>query len=267
MSFDPLRVVIFGKTYPELSTRHTETVCTGALRADTGAPVRLYPVPLRYLDTGANYQLYDEIVVPVKKSSSDPRPESFKVDAPRIERVGHLDTTRHWELRRELVFRDPSWHFANMASLKAANRRSGLSMGVIQPGAIEGVKLQRKPPEEYEAHQRKSADLRTLKEMDLFDPTYKDLEYLPYHVRLFWRCALPCTTCKRRPHGMKVLDWGLLELARRKGWDKAVQKLEDISTLAAYDFRLFLGTFRLHPRNFGIIGLWYPKIPAQGSLL
>ena len=34
----------------------------------------------------------------------------------------------------------------------------------------------------------------------------------------------------------------------------------------SYDFRLYLGNFRLHPRTFGIIELWYPKIPVQQSL-
>ena len=63
-----------------------------------------------------------------------------------------------------------------------------------------------------------------------------------------------------------VLDWGLLELARREGWDKAESRLREITHLNTYDFRLYLGNFRLHPRTFGIIGLWYPKIPVQQSL-
>jgi hypothetical protein len=66
---------------------------------------------------------------------------------------------------------------------------------------------------------------------------------------------------------MKVLDWGLLELGRRTGWEKARAKLEEISDLRTHDFRLFLGNFRPHPKNFGIIGLWYPKRPTQMELL
>ena len=65
---------------------------------------------------------------------------------------------------------------------------------------------------------------------------------------------------------MKVLDWGLLELGRREGWPKACQKLEEISNLKTHDFRLFLGNFFLHQQTFGIIGLWYPKRPAQTDL-
>jgi hypothetical protein len=53
-----IRVLIWGKTYPELSTHYRETVCTGGVRED-GSPIRLYPVPLRYLDTEKRYELYD----------------------------------------------------------------------------------------------------------------------------------------------------------------------------------------------------------------
>jgi hypothetical protein len=265
MAYQLLRVVIFGKTYPELSVKHTETVCTGALRVDTGAPVRLYPVPLRYLDDGAAYSLYDEIAVPVAKSTSDPRPESFKVDARRIQFVSHMDTAYNWEERRVLVFRDTSWHFPHMEALKQDNLKSERSLGMVQPGRIEEVELAPKSDADRAAYQRKSADVRALKEADLFDPTYKELEYLPYHIRLHWRCREGCGSCLKRPHAMKVLDWGLLELARRMGWEKAVQKLEEISNVQKYDFRLFLGNFRLHIREFGIIGLWYPRIPEQPS--
>jgi hypothetical protein len=65
---------------------------------------------------------------------------------------------------------------------------------------------------------------------------------------------------------MKVLDWGLLELARRDGWDKAASRLREITRLDTYDFRLYVGNFRLRQRTFGIIGLWYPMIPEQQSL-
>jgi hypothetical protein len=66
---------------------------------------------------------------------------------------------------------------------------------------------------------------------------------------------------------MMVLDWGLLELARRGGdWEKARAKLATISNLDEYDFRLFIGNFFLHQQTWGVIGLWYPKRQAQQSL-
>jgi hypothetical protein len=206
------RVVIAVKTYPELSSKHTETVCTVALDAETGKPIRLYPVPLRYLDSAAQYGLYDIIAVPVQKSGSDPRPESFKIDARGIVPLGHMDSSHYWRDRRDLVFRDLSWHFLSMDAVLEANAATHVSIGMIKPSAIVDVQVTAKAESERGVFERKSAELRAMKEADLFDPTYKDIGYLPNDIRLLWTCEERCSTCSKQPHRMKVLDWGLLEL-------------------------------------------------------
>ena len=123
MAYQRKRVLIWGKTYPELSAKYVETVCTGGVLSD-GTPIRLYPVPLRYLATGQQYRLYDWIDVPTEKSGSDPRPESHKVVSDLIECVGHLGTDRSsWRSRQELIFRNPSWHFGSVGLLKKDRRR------------------------------------------------------------------------------------------------------------------------------------------------
>ena len=265
MAFDPIRVLIWGKTYPELSSRYVETVCTGALRED-GTPVRLYPVPLRYLATGKQYALYDWIEVPAQKSTSDPRPESLKVVSEKIDCVGHIGTENGtWRSRQQIVFRNPSWHFASMAALKAAEAATKRSMGLVTPGDIVDVRLARKPDGAARKYSARMTEIQS--QRDVFRPEYKELEYLPFDVKLTWHCLGPCAGCARKPHDMKVLDWGLLELGRRQGWEKARDKLSEISNLDTHDFRLFMGNFRLHPKNFGVIGLWYPKKRPQLELL
>ena len=62
------RILIWGKTRPELSAKYREIVCTGGVFEDTKCLVRLYPIPLRYLE--------DERVAFVSKSPKDPRPET-----------------------------------------------------------------------------------------------------------------------------------------------------------------------------------------------
>lgn len=37
-------ILIIVKTYPEISNKHTETVCTAGVVADTKRFVRLYPI-------------------------------------------------------------------------------------------------------------------------------------------------------------------------------------------------------------------------------
>ena len=100
----------------------------------------------------------------------------------------------------------------------------------------------------------------------MFDPLYHSLDYLPNEIYLHWRCAQRCETCLRHPHRMKVLDWGLMQLARKKSWEAAVKKLEVISNLLTHDFRMFLGNYAQHPANFGVIALWYPPRQEQTTL-
>jgi hypothetical protein len=262
--FERLRVLIWGKTYPELSAKYVETVCTGGVR-DDGRPIRLYPVPLRYLGSDSQYKLYDWIDVTITKSTHDPRPESFKVDADGIKRIESLDTDRgSWRRRREAIFKDTSWQFGSVAELKSRQREEQKSLGIVTPGSVEEIRLVPKSENARHEYDKKMEEVQSQK--DLFRPEYKELEFLPFELRMKWRCAEHCN-CSERPHDMKALDWGLLELARRDGWEKAKGRLETISNLSDYEFRLYMGNFRLHPHNFGIIGMWYPKIPEQASLL
>lgn len=52
------RVLITVKTYPTLSKKYGETVCTAGLRED-GSWVRMYPVPFRRLDETEQYRKFD----------------------------------------------------------------------------------------------------------------------------------------------------------------------------------------------------------------
>ncbi len=264
MSFETIRVLIWGKTYPELSKKYVETVCTGGVR-DDGSPIRLYPVPLRYLDGSKQYSLYDWIEVPVEKSTTDPRRESFKVMSDKIRVVGHLETRDNWRARREAIFQNSSWQFDSVSALKARQQDDGCSMGIVTPGSVEGARLEAKPGREAAEYTRKWTDLQAQK--DLFHPQYRELEYLPNRVRLKWRCLGACTECVGSPHDMSVLDWGLLELARRDGWSTAVDRLRVITDKGTHDFKIFMGNFRLHLHIFGIIGLWYPKLSSQIDLI
>lgn len=49
------RVLVTVKTYPTLSRKYGETVCTAGVRAD-GSWVRIYPVPFRRLDQKEQYR-------------------------------------------------------------------------------------------------------------------------------------------------------------------------------------------------------------------
>ncbi len=255
----PKKVLIWGKTYPELSWRHRETVCTGGCD-ETGRPVRLYPVPLRYLPTGQQYSLWDWIEAPMAQSESDRRPESMRVEGHHLRRVEQVTTgrDRSWAARRDVIFRDRSWHFECVRDLEAAERVTKRSMGFVKVGAVKRVWLEQRPDDERKKHEEKLRDLSS--QEDLFGLGQKDLEFFPFKVKIHWFCERLTGKQACPGHNNTILDWGLGELGRRDGADQALSRMNELADLDTYDLRFFMGNFKAHPQSFGIVGLWYPKL-------
>lgn len=74
MPREPLLITV--KTYPTLSRKYGETVCTAGIRPD-GSWVRIYPVPFRRLDETEQYRKFDWVNVELVRNTSDHRPETF----------------------------------------------------------------------------------------------------------------------------------------------------------------------------------------------
>jgi Domain of unknown function DUF488 len=97
------RILITVKTYPTLSRKYGETVCTAGIRED-GSWARIYPVPFRRLDEAEQYRKFDWLECSLVMNRSDPRPESRKpVDPKELRPVGHIDTANNWRERRRLL--------------------------------------------------------------------------------------------------------------------------------------------------------------------
>ncbi len=71
------KVLITVKTYPTLSAKYDELVCTAGFKED-GTWIRLYPVPFRKKSYNEQYKKYDWIEVDLVKNTSDFRPDSFR---------------------------------------------------------------------------------------------------------------------------------------------------------------------------------------------
>jgi len=71
------KVLITVKTYPTLSEKYDELVCTAGFRED-GSWVRIFPVPFRKLDYQNRYEKWQWIEIDLVKNTSDFRPESFR---------------------------------------------------------------------------------------------------------------------------------------------------------------------------------------------
>ena len=124
------RVLVVVKTYPCLSQKYDELVCTAGLKED-GAWIRLYPVPFRKMKPYSQYRKYDWIELDVVKNTNDFRPESYRpVDFDTsISVVGHVDTKNAWAARKELVLRNV---YTDMDKLLADSRSSNVSLAVLK---------------------------------------------------------------------------------------------------------------------------------------
>ena len=71
------KVLITVKTYPSLSGKYDELVCTAGFRED-GTWVRIYPIQFREKSYEEQYKKYDWIEIDLVKNRKDFRPESYR---------------------------------------------------------------------------------------------------------------------------------------------------------------------------------------------
>src|SRR3990172_7139260 len=126
------RVLITVKTYPTLSRKYGETVCTAGVRED-GSWVRIYPVPFRRLDEAEQYRKFDWLECDLSKSRSDPRPETrHPVNMAALQPVDHMDTRDNWRERRRLLLQTATVH-SRLQPLIAAAKANTVSLTVFKP--------------------------------------------------------------------------------------------------------------------------------------
>lgn len=101
------KVLITVKTYPAISSKYDELVCTAGFLED-GSWIRIYPIQFRKKSFEEQYKKYDWIEIDLVKNTSDFRKESFRPVSydTEIKIVDHLDTKSNWLLRKEIVFKN-----------------------------------------------------------------------------------------------------------------------------------------------------------------
>lgn len=129
------KVLIAVKTYPTLSEKYDELVCTAGFLED-GSWIRIYPIPFRKLNYEKRYKKWQWIELDLVKNTNDFRPESFR---PRdieqnIDIIGSIDP-RHWDRRKEIVLKNT---YCNMNDLiaEAKNPDKSTSLAVFKPKQI-----------------------------------------------------------------------------------------------------------------------------------
>lgn len=267
------KVLITIKTYPSLSEKYDELVCTAGFLED-GSMIRIYPVPFRKLDYEKQYKKYQWIEIDLEKRSSDFRPESLKpVDIDKAFKIGEFIDSSQWNKRRELVLCKV---YTDMSDLirKAKDPNDRMSLAVLKPKKVADFIWE---PVDREWNQ---TILQKIKSKALQGDLFGQKGENPFEVvkKLPYKFSYIFTTDDNKERTLMIEDWELgvlywncLKLAKGdelQACRKVRQRYFDF--MLKRDLFFYLGTTLKHhnvaPNPFIIIGVFYPPKQQQLSL-
>jgi len=266
------RILITVKTYPTLSGKYGETVCTAGVRKD-GTWVRLYPVPFRRLNEEEQYKKFDWVECQIDRNTSDPRPESFRPAAfEKMRPVGHMDTSNEWRERRRLLLETAKVH-TRLGDLIEAAKANTCSLAVFKPKKITKFSWDK---ETRKWDPKKLAEIRgNYLQLDLFSDetwrqTFKMIPKLPYSFSYLFEDETG------RKSKLQILDWETGALywnclrSCNGNEEQALQKVRQkyLNEFLQKDLHFFLGTTQqfhfIAPNPWVIVGVF--PIPHERQL-
>ncbi len=269
---DRQRILITVKTYPTLSQKYGETVCTAGARED-GSWVRIYPVPFRRLGEDEQYRKYDWVECRLVRNASDVRPETFRpADARELMPVGHLGTADAWRDRRRLLLLTARV-YDRLDEIIAGAKANQISLAVFKPSRVLDLVVE---VDDRDWDISKLADLRDAsKQRELFwddswRETFKLVPKLPYKFSYKFEDA------NGRQSELRILDWEIGALfwkcLRRANGDErtALSKVRKkyLDEFLRQDLHFFLGTtlqfHQVAPNPWVVIGVL--PIPHESQL-
>lgn len=225
-----IELMVNCKTYPAVSKKYIETVCTGGVQAN-GDFVRLYPIPFRFLEDDEQYGRWDVIRVKVYRDTKDKRPESWHLQpGTKIEVVKTVSTDKQrWE------WMQPTVHDSTEAMTEA-----GLTNGCVE---IEPIEFYWKPDEK----EWSSSQLQTMNQGQLFisEDDLKSLaDRVPWQYRLKYR-----EKNSGREGDAKILAWSLYQGFRRR-----LRTMDEAAALEVTATKVKSSIFNPEKKVFAIFG-------------
>ncbi len=260
------KVLITVKTYPTISNRYKELVCTAGFLED-GTWIRLYPIPFRKLDYIKQYKKYDWIEIDLEKNKKDFRPESYRPTNldPEIKIIDHLDTASNWAKRKKIVLQKVYTNLSKLIS-EAKDKNIVTSLAVFKPTEILDFIIE---DDEREWSSKKKA---ALDQCFLFeeDDNFELVKKIPYKFYYrFKNDAGQKSTLMIEDWEIGALYWNCMEKYNDEitACKKVKEKYYD-DFAKTKDLYLFLGTTQQYhfvsPNPFIIIGTFHPpKIDQQ----
>jgi hypothetical protein len=271
------RLLILVKTYPTLSTKYGETVCTAAMR-DDGSWVRLYPVPFRRLGETEQYRKYDWLECRIARNTLDRRPESYRpVDESELQAVAHIGTQDQWHERRQLVLGKAKVS-DKLDELIHGAKRNEISLAVFKPAKVIDFIVEREESRDWDP-KKLSAMRAQIDQLSLFDDnewrkTFRVIPKLPYKFSYRFDDA------NGQRSQLQILDWEIgalfwncLRRDQRQNEQAAIEKVRAkyFDEFVGKDLHFFLGTtLQFHsiaPNPWLIIGVFPAPYQTQLPLL
>lgn len=263
------KVLITVKTYPTISGKYDELVCTAGFLED-GTWVRVYPVTFRKRAYTEQYKKYDWIELDLVKNTSDFRPESYRPKSldTEIKVVSHIDTARNWEERKNFCLGKVYQNLSELIA-EAKDKEIGTSLAVFKPTEILDFYAE---PVEREWSSKQKA---TLAQQNLFEDKtdFEVVRKLPYKFKFKFKDN------EGRESNMMIEDWETGQLfwnclAKHEGNEQ--KAIEDVRKKYFHDFAMtkdlyfYLGTTKsnhyVSHNPFMIIGTFHPKKETQMKL-
>ncbi len=252
------KILIATKTYPSISRKYKETVCTaGVLLNDFEQPiqwVRIYPIRFRSLEFEQRYPRWSIISAEIEKNEKDYRSESFRINDKSVNIIRNIGTSDNWANRKSFIL---PLQFRSIQDIQT----QGKSLGIIKPQSIDKY-FYKETEREWSLKQQAVQD-----QLDLFEPSLP-LEKIPYQF------LYKFTDQDGVSHRYSISDWEISQLYRNcrdnsrkynqqeqeaEALEKVRQKLED-DFLNKKDLYFIVGNLKNHKNTFFIIGLFYPPL-------
>ena len=253
MGWERRRALIVVKTYPTPARRGVEVSCTAAITEDRNW-LRLFPIPYRFLADNQKFRKYQWVEADMQRSD-DSRPESHRVDVDSLEIVSNpIPTSDRWRQRKEFLF---PLKAHCLCCLQKQQRADGApTLGFFKPGEMTGFSIERDDEPKWTPR-----ELAILNQGSMFEnaPSHA-LEKVPYKFYYSFRCD----HAECNGHRLSCTDWELEESYRKwrreygPAWEAKFRELYETDMIFNRDTHFYVGTVRLHPQSWIIVGLFYP---------
>jgi hypothetical protein len=249
------------RTYPAPAQKGIEVSCTAAVTQD-GKWIRLFPVPYRFLPTNRRFHKYQWIVVALKRATKDRRPESHNLNTETIKLGERIPTGRNWAARKAIL--KPLMRPSLCAIKRELDAKGHPTLGLFKPACIKRLVIE-KCSAEWTSEQKA---ILSQAHLGFEKAPREELEKIPFDFSYEFQCSDP--GCKG--HKMICTDWEMAQSYRDwrqkhgDNWERPFREKYERDMIEKLDTHFFVGTLNAHPKNWIIVGLFYPPRSTQGEL-